>query len=191
MVAVVTSRKPFARPCFPATGSLLLSTRWTLIALIACVLLTQGVGSATAKPRPKPQSVTYTYTATAVPWPAYVTGVCHADVPQSSDDRVFTAPYAGFLSVKLSFQGNWNLALAARGTNMRQRESTAMGRVDRAPPPFIVDGGDAYSMAKGAAVTVRACNFVGAIHAEVTYTFSSLPYTFPVDDAHACRQPAC
>lgn len=79
-------------------------------------------GSAEGQAEPKP--VTKTYTADApLPSPVnFQTGVCHADVPQSADDEVFKALFAGRLSAKLTgFVGDGDFAFQQDGANAAER----------------------------------------------------------------------
>jgi hypothetical protein len=140
------------------------------VALFAASASLAPVVAANAKPRPKPKPVTRTYLASApLPSPVNVqTGVCHADLPQSADDQLFTAPFAGRLFVRLyGFVGDWDLTFrGAAGTAAASRQQVT----DAPDRPEEID---AYRMKRGEAVTIRACNFSGGPSATVSYTHSA------------------
>jgi hypothetical protein len=141
----------------------------SIVLAVATAGLTPAMAAPKAKSKPKP--ITKTYTANApLPSPTNVqTGVCHADVPQSADDQVFTAPFTGRLSAKLTgFTGDWDFAFQQNGANAAESAQQITEAPDR--PESI----ESYKLKKGEEITVRACNFAGGATATVSYSFVSV-----------------
>ena len=138
-----------------------------LVAPVTLLAVAALVAPASAKPRPKP--VTESWEVTAVPFPMDAAAHCQEGAEGvTRETRQITLPAKGVLVAELTgFQGDWVLEVYdAKGTMLGQGYSPLNpGGTGKAKVTY-------KKGAKGAKISIAACNFTGGPTAQAKYTFT-------------------